>query len=171
MKIREAQVDDAGRLEALRVRAWRAAYPGLVDQQILDDLDPDDPTSRLVWKNLIEEGAIGVGVVENEGGDLIGFCAVAAPTRDDDEPAGVAEVVALYVSPDHMRRGVGTMLMEAVIRRLREAEEGWRECTVWTLEANTASLALYHGLGFARDGSSRTEEGWRCPDVRLRLAL
>lgn len=171
MKIREATVEDAARLESLRVRAWRAAYPGLVDQQILDDLDPDDPTSALVWKNLIEQGEIGVGITENEGGDLTGFCAVAAPSRDDDEPAGVAEVVALYVSPDHLRRGIGRTLMEAVIRRLREADEGWKECTVWTLEANTASLALYHELGFARDGAARTEAGWRCPDVRLRLTL
>lgn len=171
MKIREARVDDAARLESLRVRAWRAAYPGLVDQQILDDLDPDDPTSALVWKNLIEQGTFGVGIAENEGGDLVGFCAVTAPSRDEDEPDSVAEVIALYVSPDHLRRGIGTALMEAVIRRLREAEAQWNECTVWTLEANTAALALYHELGFTRDGSSRTEPGWRCPDVRLRLAL
>lgn len=171
MKLREAKPGDAARLEALRVRAWREAYPGLVEQHVLDELDPDDPTSVLVWKNLIDQGDMRVALAENEGGDLIGFCAVAAPSRDADEPKGVAEIVALYVDPAHYRGGVGRALMQAVLSRLRESELGWKEATVWTLDRNHRALALYEGLGFTRDGSERTDEHWKCPDVRLRLLL
>ncbi len=171
MKISEARPADAPRLESLRVRAWRDAYPGLVEQHVLEDLDPDDPTSILVWRNLIDQGEMRVAIAENEGGDLLGFCAVAAPSRDAEEPKDVAEVVALYVDPGHFRAGVGRALMKAVLGRLRESEHGWKECTVWTLEQNERALKLYEGLGFTRDGSSRTEQHWKCPDIRLRLLL
>lgn len=171
MKLREAKPSDAADLESLRVRAWCEAYPGLVEQHVLDALDPRDPQSILVWKNLIDDGDMRVAIAENEGGDLIGFCAVAAPSRDDDESDKVAEVVALYVDPEHYRAGVGSHLLEAVIKRLRASELGWQELTVWTLERNHRALALYEGFGFQRDGRERTDEHWKCPDLRLRLEL
>lgn len=171
MKIREARPEDAERLEALRVRAWREAYPGLVEQHVLDALDENDPTSLLVWKNLIERIAMRVAVAENEGGDAIGFCAVAGETRDGDEPKGVAEIIALYVDPEHYREGVGRELVETVTEVARESEKNLSELTVWTLDRNHRALALYESLGFKRDGAERTDEYWKCPDVRLRLAL
>lgn len=171
MKFSLATTDDAERLEALRVRAWREAYPGLVEQHVLDYLDPTDPTSILAWKNLIEQGDIYVAMALNEGGDLLGFCALSEPSRDPDEPRGVAEIIALYVDPDHFRRGVGRSLMERVISRIRDSEADWHEMTVWTLERNSRALALYESLGFVRDGSERTDEHWLCPDIRLRLKL
>lgn len=171
MKISEAKSDEAARLERLRVRAWREAYPGLVEQHVLDELDENDPLSILVWKNLIENVDMRVAMAENEGGDLIGFCAVAGPSRDDDEPEGVAEIIALYVDPDHYRRGVGREMMEAVINEASLSEKDWNELTVWTLERNHRALRLYESFGFERDGSERTDEHWKCPDVRLRLRL
>lgn len=173
MKLREARIDDAARLESLRVRAWKQAYPGLVEQHVLDELDPDDPLGIAVWKNLIDQGEMSVALAENEGGALLGFCAIAVPSRDEDEPPGVIEVVALYVDPGHYRAGVGRGLLTAVIEAVRErdADRQWKEFTVWTLERNHRALALYESMGFERDGHERTDEHWKCPDVRLRLAL
>ena len=167
--MREAKPADAPRLESLRVRAWREAYPGMVEQHVLDDLDPTDPAELAVWRTLIDEADLRVIVAENEGGDLIGFCALAAPSRDADEPEGVAEIVALYVDPEHYRGGVGRAMVKRALLRLSEA--GWKECTVWTLTENMRALALYESLGFRRDGQERTEQFWLIPDVRLRVDL
>lgn len=169
MNLREATPADAARLESLRVRAWREAYPGMVEQHVLDALDPTDPAGLAVWRNLIDDANLRVIVAENEGGDLLGFCAIAAPSRDADEPEGVAEIVALYVDPEHYRGGVGRTMVERALLRLAEA--GWKTCTVWTLTENTRALALYESFGFKRDGQERTEEFWLIPDVRLRVAL
>jgi RimJ/RimL family protein N-acetyltransferase len=171
LRISEARPEDAARLERLRVRAWREAYPGLVEQHVLDELDEDDPMSVLVWKNLIENVDMRVAMAENEGGDLIGFCAVAGPSRDADEPEGVAEIIALYVDPDHYRQGVGREMLSAVINEVSESDRDWNDLTVWTLERNHRALRLYESFGFERDGKERTDEHWKCPDVRLRLAL
>lgn len=171
MRIREARPEDAERLERLRVRSWRAAYPGLVEQHVLDDLEEASPVEVAVWKRLIENVAFRVAIAENEGGDTVGFCAVAGPSRDADEPPGVAEIAALYVDPRHYGLGIGRTLMDTVLAALRESDQGWRECTVWTLERNERALALYHSLGFREDGASRTDEFWHHPDLRLRLAL
>lgn len=171
MKLRDARTDDAAILEGIRVRAWREAYPGMVEQSVLDELDPTSEASIAVWKNLIgtPEGFAFVQVAENEGGTPIGFAAIAAPSRDADEPKGVAEIAAIYVDPDHYRGGVGRNIMERVLERLKE--DGWKECTVWTLEKNERALALYRSFGFETDGAARTDADSLIPDLRLRVKL
>lgn len=171
MKLRDARSEDAALLEGIRVRAWHEAYPGLVEQEVLDALDPTDEQTLAVWRNLIDgpEGFAFVQVAVNEGGTPIGFVAVAAPSRDEDEDDSVAEIAAIYVDPEHYRGGVGRAMMEHVLERLKD--DGYEECTVWTLDKNVRALALYEGLGFRRDGSERTDDQWLVPDVRLRRAL
>jgi ribosomal protein S18 acetylase RimI-like enzyme len=168
LKIRDAKTADAARLESLRVRAWRDAYPGLVEQAVLDELDPTDETELAVWRNLIDH-EMRILIAESESGETLGFCAIAAPSRDADEPVGVAEIAAIYVDPEHYRGGLGRAMLKEALRRL--TEDAWMECTVWTLTKNARALALYESLGFERDGSERTEERWLVPDIRLRLAL
>jgi ribosomal protein S18 acetylase RimI-like enzyme len=109
-----------------------------------------------------------VRVVENDG-ELTGFCAVAAPSRDEDEPEGTAEIVALYVEPDSHRQGYGRTLLDDTLDHLGAG--AWKEVTVWTLEDNFRSLPLYESRGFTADGSIRTDRGWFVADIRLRRAL
>lgn len=170
MKIREAGAGDAARLERLRVRGWREAYPGLVAQHVLDALSPDDPAALADWQRLLDDPGIRITLAEDAAGHLTGFCALARPSRDPDEPPGVAELVALYVDPEHHRRGIGRTLIDDALALLR-TDGGWHECTVWTLDRNDRALTLYGSLGFLRDGTQRTDEHWLHPDVRLRLAL
>lgn len=156
MILRPAVEADAARLEEIRIRTWRAAYTGKADPSIFENLAPELHDLENV-------------TVAEYAGEIAGYCVVAEPSRDADEPAGVAEVATLNVEPGHYRRGVGRALLGAAIARLREA--GWNEATVWTLDDNHQSLPLYESFGFERDGASRTDAGWFVPDVRLRAKL
>jgi ribosomal protein S18 acetylase RimI-like enzyme len=170
LRLREAKPEDAARLEDIRVRTWREAYAGKAEQYIFDQLTDDPDAAARLWVEMIGGGhsVTGITVADDEG-LIVGFCALAAPSRDADEPDGVAEIVALYVHPDHFRRGIGRKLLASALDDL--AAEGWSECSVWTLDTNHRSLPLYESLGFVRDGSLREDEGWFIPDARLRADL
>lgn len=122
------------------------------------------------WREMIggDHAITAVRVIDDEG-DVTGFCALAAPTRDDDEAEGVAEIVALYVDPASHRRGYGRALLDDAIAMLKA--DNWHEATVWTLEDNFRSLPLYQSRGFKPDGSMRTDRGWFVADIRLRATL
>ena len=166
--LRDATPEDAAGLEDIRVRAWLHAYAGKAEQDVFDALQPRTSSAGSTNGSEMIDGdspITSVRAVEDDG-ELTGFCAVAAPTRDDDEPEGVAEIVALYIDPDAQRRGYGRALLDDAIASLSADE--WKEVTVWTLEDNFRSLPLYESRGFKHDGSVRTESGWFVADVRLR---
>ncbi|MGH2958373.1 MAG: GNAT family N-acetyltransferase [Solirubrobacterales bacterium] len=170
MKLRDATPDDAARLEEIRVAAWLDAYAGKAERDVFDVLTNDPDGGVQVLREMIEGGhaITSIRVVE-EGRGIKGFCAVAAPSRDGEEPEGVAEIVALYVEPESHRRGYGRALLDDAVERLGTGV--WREATVWTLEDNFRSLPLYESRGFKPDGSMRTDRGWFVADVRLRKSL
>jgi ribosomal protein S18 acetylase RimI-like enzyme len=168
--LRDATTSDAAQLEDIRVRSWLHAYAGKAEQDVFDALELGEFGGVDQWQEVMEGRTLitSVRTVEDDGVPT-GFCAVAAPTRDEDEPEGVAEIVALYVDPDAHRRGYGRALLDDAVGRLKA--DGWQVATVWTLEDNFRSLPLYESRGFKHDGSARTETGWFVADVRLRADL
>lgn len=90
-------------------------------------------------------------VAVNEHGAVLGWVA-AAPVSARQVYAGVVEE-SVYVHPAGAGRGVGRLLLEALITAAEAAG-------VWTIEAkifpeNTASLALHQKLGFEPVGVRR----------------
>ena len=65
--------------------------------------------------------------------------------------ADEAEILTISVSNDQRRRGIGRMLMDAVLQRLHADRA--RSLFLEVDEINTAALALYRRLGFRQVGS------------------
>ena len=95
------------------------------------------------------------------GKDVIGWAALNAVSRREVY-AGVAEV-GIYVAEGERGRGVGRMLLKALI----EAAEA---AGIWTLQAsifpeNKASAGLFHACGFRtvgrRERIARQDGVWR----------
>jgi L-amino acid N-acyltransferase YncA len=98
-------------------------------------------------------------------GDVLGWAALAPASR---RPVyrGVGEV-SIYVAPEHARRGVGGLLLRALI----DASE---RAGFWTLKAgifpeNAASVALHERCGFRLVGVN--ERVGQMPDGRWRDVL
>ena len=164
---RAAVPADAEALAKIHVRAWQFAYPGLVEPHVLLALSVREHKQR--WNEILGgERGDNYTIVAELDGTIAGFCVVAAPSRDADEPAGVAEIAAIYVDPSAQGRGVGKALMHDAIASLGPE---WHTLTVWTLTENYRALAFYAAFGFERDGSERTDDHWLVPDVRLRRSL
>lgn len=87
-------------------------------------------------------------VAVDAGGRVLGWAAVVA-VSDRCVYAGVVEH-SVYVAPEARGRGVGRLLLEALIASTEAAG-------VWTIQSgvfpeNTASLALHEAAGFRRVG-------------------
>jgi ribosomal protein S18 acetylase RimI-like enzyme len=165
MTIRPAMPADARAIAAIRVRAWRTAYRDIVPAALLEELSIDD--DEAVWRGRLVKGESQVWIAE-DASTAVGWIS-AAKSRDADAAPSTGEIWALYVDPDHWRRGVGRALWTHAGAWFARA--GFQDVTLWVLDANTAARAFYEALGFARDpGGRRTvsRHGAALPHARLR---
>jgi ribosomal protein S18 acetylase RimI-like enzyme len=162
--VRRAVEGDAAAIAAVHVRAWQAAYRGLVADEILDGSRIEG--RERMWNELLAGGrdAPATTVAEVDGA-VAGFCTVAAPSRDDDAPPRTAEIPAIYVDPDHLRRGIGAALLGAALDGLEQG--GWERVTLWVFAGNDAARAFYARFGFEPDGTSRLMEAFGASVDRL----
>jgi L-amino acid N-acyltransferase YncA len=87
-------------------------------------------------------------ILAEDGGVVVGY-AYAVPFRK--RPAYRYTVKhSIYVHNDHLRRGVGRLLMGALIDACAAA--GFRQMIGYIDSANRASLALHDGFGFGKVG-------------------
>lgn len=76
-----------------------------------------------------------------------------------DLGGGTSEMKRLYVAPEHRGRGVGRLLVEAVLRRAEGA--GYDRMVLDTQPEMAGALALYRAFGFVE-----TSPYWDCPVER-----
>jgi len=147
MIIREAELTDAGRIARVHVDTWRSAYRGIVPDARLDRLSYERAAdiARQMIGNGLSTSFILVAEADDE---IVGF-ASAGPVRDT-EAAETGELYAIYIVHSHQRRGIGHLLVKAVVRRL--LAQGMRSLLVWVLRDNPAR-GFYARLGGQLVGS------------------
>lgn len=87
----------------------------------------------------------------------------------DAEPSpGCGEILAMYVRPDRLGRGVGRALMAYGLGELRR--QGLVPVLLWVSAANERARRFYAAAGFAPDGATQDYEiaGATLPEVRYR---
>jgi GNAT superfamily N-acetyltransferase len=99
-------------------------------------------------------------------GSFAGYCYVAAPSRESDVGPDVAELVAMYVEPEHWRKGAGEALMRAAMERLSGLP--YTEAVLWTFKENVRAIAFYEGQGWSPDGSEKIHPRTGEPAARYR---
>lgn len=155
LTVRTAARDDAVAISRIRVDTWRAAYAGLVPQEMLDALDAEAEAERRIarW----DEGSVDPKVVEliAEANGVPAGWAALGPSMDDDL-ARNGQLFAIYARPEYWSLGVGHALMITAERHLRAA--GYRRAHLWVLDGNTRAAAFYEAHGWREDGRTMTDE-------------
>ena len=168
MHVRTARLRDAGVLADLNVRAWQRAYRGLMPDAYLDSLSVTDRIG--MWHEVLgDPPRRSSQLVAEDAGRVTGFVLVGGEELEADAARG--QVYALYVDPEHWRRGVGGALLVAACDRLRAA--GFDDAVLWVHEGNERARAFYSATGWHTDGTRRTEEVWGIdvPEVRYLRTL
>ncbi|OBK50165.1 GNAT family N-acetyltransferase [Mycobacterium sp. 1081908.1] len=149
-EVRAAVPGDADEVARVQVRSWRSAYRGLIAQDFLDGLTPEFFADRYTF------GRMGLRLpstmVAVDGSAIRGL-ATTGLCRETEFP-NFGELMAIYVDPAHVRRGVGRLLMAAARARLRAA--GVAGALLWVLEGNTPARRFYERDGWHFDGACRT---------------
>jgi GNAT superfamily N-acetyltransferase len=159
--IRAATVADAVAIAGIHIRAWQAAYRGMLADEILDGQSLAERTS--VWSERLRGGAeLPFTLVAESAGQVCGFCNVARLDEDADATIG-----ALYLEPDHLRGGIGSALLGAALDRLHAG--GRHDVVVWALEDNRRGRTFYERFGFRADGGRAMFQG--APEIRMRASL
>lgn len=139
MIIRSADSDDFDAIKAIARETWHDTYDELeadVIDRTVDDWYTDD-TMPL-------EAPGTVVLVAERGGGIVGFThAVAQGER--------ADVLRMYVHPDHQGEGIGTELHERLLAELETYDVD--EIRALDFAFNDASRRFYEGLGFERADS------------------
>jgi ribosomal protein S18 acetylase RimI-like enzyme len=167
LSVRPASPDDAAAVAGVHVRSWQGAYRGLLPDEYLDGLRPDDRVSHYTFGATdLSTPATAVAV---EDGDICGFV-TTGPCRDADETR-TGEVLALYVDPRAWGAGVGARLMAEA--RAHLGHQGFTEALLWVLVGNDRAQRFYRIDGWQPDGGRRSDEVWGVvvDEVRFRRRL
>ncbi len=154
MEIRPAVPEDALAVARVHVQSWQAAYRGLLPDEYLDALRPEDRAPHYDFTHT--DPATPNTLVAVETDEVLGF-ATTMPSRDETL-ANYGELSALYVAPEHWRKGIGTMLIAAAYKHL--VRRGYRDALLWILAGNTRAEHFYQMDGWRPDGVRRSETVW-----------
>lgn len=165
--LRDATPEDALAVARVHVRSWQGAYRGLIDDEFLDRLRPEDRAAR--YRLGDPDPAAPRTFVAEVGSEIWGF-ATTGPCRDADA-RGASELYALYVDPPRWRTGTGRLLLVEATSRMRA--DGFEQAVLWVLRGNEVAERFYAAAGWHRDGAEREEQPYGIVSnvVRMRRSL
>ena len=128
--IRVAELRDAAAIAHVHVQSWLTTYEGIVPTEYLASLNEAERVP--LWQDWLTRDII--VLVAEIGDKVVGFAgggAIREPLENYD-----AELYTLYLLQEAQGRGVGKVLLNAVLQAL--VERGYESTLVWVLERNTA---------------------------------
>lgn len=137
-RIRSAQLEDCPGIARVRIDTWRSTYQGIVPQKHLDEMSLPVITGQ--FQDVFQQDTPCLWVAEQKE-EIVGF-AYAGEYRGDDPAAG--EVYAIYILDKYQGQGIGSQLMAAACKQLRQS--GKTSLYVDALEANPYRV-FYERLG------------------------
>lgn len=169
--VRLARTGDATAMGAVQARCWRAAYSGLIPDDVLDSLSAERLAPH--WHAAVSNppSASYAVLVACAGSAVVGFAAFS-PSADRDAGPDDGEIVALEVDPAHQRAGHGSRLLAACADLLRKS--GFEAMRIWCPASDDARRALLVSAGLRPDGANRTlrgPDGAEVTQERLSAAL
>ena len=147
--------EDAEGIAASHVSSWKYAYAGHLPAELLDKIDPTERASR--WRAIIaafdaSSSYVVVALVDQV---IIGHASVRTSSVSGYDTRRYFELSSLYLSPEFIRRGIGSSLLGAAISALPEDAAGM---TLWVLRENARARRFYERHGFAPEGRADVAE-------------
>jgi GNAT superfamily N-acetyltransferase len=170
MAPRPATPDDAAAIGRVHVTGWQGAYAHVFPPERLAELSAEG-RGRWWSGQLTDPPERTAVIVDEDGGEPVGFVSVG-PSRDaDTDPLRVGELYAIYVLPERWGSGFGRRLMDAALAACEQLS--FEEAILWVLEDNPRARRFYEAAGWALDGASKTDTflGTLVREVRYRIAL
>lgn len=139
-EIRLNTYEDQEQIAKIKVDAWKEAYPNIIDQEYLDNLNYETETKK--YQDSYEEYKDLVFVLENTvTKEILGYACMKLNKSEHCD----SELVSLYIKPGYKGLGIGTKLFKKVTEHLKEL--GKKNMILWCLKDNKSSIEFYKKLG------------------------
>jgi len=162
MLLRPAQPPDALAIARVHVRAWQHGYRGLLPDDYLDQLRPEDRAEKY---DLSNTDPLKPHTIVAATGNIIHGFATTCPSHEPDLP-NHGELTALYVDPDSWSLGVGVALISAA--RAHLVSLGRSHAYLFTLIDNLRAQRFYQADQWTPDGLRRIDVVWNIPVDAIR---
>jgi len=162
MLLRPAQPPDALAIARVHVRAWQHGYRGLLPDDYLDQLRPEDRAEKY---DLSNADPLKPHTIVAATGNIIHGFATTCPSHEPDLP-NHGELTALYVDPDSWSLGVGVALISAA--RAHLVSLGRSHAYLFTLIDNLRAQRFYQADQWTPDGLRRIDVVWNIPVDAIR---
>lgn len=123
----------------------------IVQSTVVYDYQPRPPESMVGWFNAKAAGNFPVIGLESDSGELLGFASYG--TFRPWAAFKYSAEHSVYVHPAHRGKGLGPILLKALIEKARE--QGIHLLIGGIDTANEVSIALHERLGFVHAGTIR----------------
>ena len=163
VRVRPAVPGDGPAIGRAHVEAWQTGYAGLMPSAFLHGLDAVERGGA--WEQRLIAHQRSANANTNDDPEFLvaeldqyGVVAIATigPERDDRPDRALSgEVWMINVAPGAWGRGVGSVLLQAAVDRLKQ--RGCSRPVLWVLESNTRARAFYEHNGWTFDGASKSE--------------
>lgn len=170
--VRVAVPGDGPAIAAVKWRAWRVAYRGILPDPFLDDLDVVPPaawwTGRIAGPPSHRDGVF----VAGRPGTVLGVAAVQSVRDDDLEREVTAELQLIYLDPLVWRRGIGSDLLARAVDHARA--HGAQAMSLWVAAGNERARLFYEAAGWELEGATQVfalTDGIAMDELRYRLPL
>lgn len=128
MNIRTAQAGDEQNIADVIIDTWRIAYRGIVPDIFLDSLTTEK--HKELFRKNIENKTETIFVLVNHNNQIVGVVSGGV------DRLGIydCELVAIYVLPDHQKKGYGKLLFEKLIEEYKK--NSFKSMIIWTFKDN-----------------------------------
>jgi ribosomal protein S18 acetylase RimI-like enzyme len=137
--IRPATIGDAAGIAAVHVRSWRETYPGLIPQDVLDNLSVEQRTKD--WQEWLSKQQ--QMFVAHKSEQIVGFVAGGKSRKPDFSYR--SELYGLYLLQETQGSGVGRSLFETLGKAFQD--QNTPDFYLWVIEGNTQSRQFYERMG------------------------
>jgi len=137
--IRKNELKDQEQMAHIKIDGWKNAYDRIIASKYLKTLDYKKQTERYIASFDEYKDLVLVAVKDDE---VLGYSCYHFYDRGHKFDS---ELVSLYIKPEYKGRGIGTKLLKATIKVLKENDKD--NMIVWCLSDNTKAISFYEKNG------------------------
>jgi len=159
MHIRKFQITDLHACAQLHKLSQRESEKGVIFECDLDRHGLNHFIDNwTTWSGMDDMDII----VADNNDTIVGLCIYGKIRTRPDFDKGIvpkygSEIYALYVHPDHFRKGIGRALFTKTIEALKSQNK--KSLLLWTLKKNKRACAFYDAFGGQKIGKKRVDMG------------
>lgn len=157
MQMRTATIEDLPAIIKIFLDCWKISYANVLPADIRDAMNAESAAE--LWRPSFDNPSRTTFIVEVDENPVAIFRTGIDPDNEERW-----HLFSLYVAPEAAGRGIGTFIMDEVLRQAREA--GHPSVNLWVFDENAIAKKLYSKAGFSPSGRTRVRE-WRELEVEL----